>query len=225
MRPVSVTQRNTGLRLEALAQDPDADRVSYEWRAMRGSISGQGSSVVWFPMGPAPTSESVLLTVQDPYQASIFELVVFKIDPNTFQVDVAPGATFSPVEAAPPITKVDLVDGIGRVDRVTISASLGGSSILLDALESDGLADTGFVTSASFSGWAHLTTGTRTSFVRWTSSDPQRLKIDWRGIAQVQAGADAGVVDVIAESFLDPSKRATFPVEIRSRGAVGVDIQ
>ena len=44
--PPVVTQ-NKSATVKCVASDPDGDKLSYQWVATKGNISGQGSTVTW----------------------------------------------------------------------------------------------------------------------------------------------------------------------------------
>ncbi|MFC1904212.1 Ig-like domain-containing protein [Chloroflexota bacterium] len=61
--PPEVVQAGTGT-IKCTASDLDGDELSYEWAATRGSISGQGSSIVWTAPGSCG-STVITVTVAD----------------------------------------------------------------------------------------------------------------------------------------------------------------
>ncbi len=213
------------LRLIAEATDPEDDPLTFAWYALRGTISGTGREVIWGPLGPAPSSEAVLLEVRDVSGDTARDAFVFRIDPGTLRVDVAPG-----VLAPGPVVQVSLPERRDlelpadvTVDRVEIKP--GEQGTVLDAPDSDGKAESSFLTSLPLNGKTYLSNGSQNALLVWSSSSPQAVQVDWRGVVTALPDARVGEVVVTARSFLDLTKSTNFRVTVRARGFLAAEVK
>ena len=77
-KETNIILKGKGCDIECIASDPDNDKLSYEWSADGGSISGEGSVVTW----TAPLQGGkviVAVTVSDGSSGVAIESIVFAV--------------------------------------------------------------------------------------------------------------------------------------------------
>jgi len=207
------------ITLRALGQDEDGDPLSWNWRPLRGVISGEGPRANWTPSGPVPDAEMILVQVSDGWGGRAARLLAL----GTAELAGIADGTDRPGSLGP--LRHEWIDWLAppvvRGIRITTP---GPAPVRLDAPEDDGQASGEFEAEARLGAVVVGDGQIPVPWVLWASERPDVLGIDWMGRIRALPGAPEGNFVVTARSFVDPSVSASVSITVRHRGAIRLEV-
>jgi hypothetical protein len=211
-----------GITLTASATDQDDEPLTFRWLALRGRVVGFGATIRWLPVTSTPPEEAIRVEATDASGETSSGTLFFRVDAQG-RVDLVPGLVLPAPVTAPELVRADLdPDTLPEVREVAI---VSPARPRVDAPDSDGVLEAGFTREVALQARVTLADGKSNPWVVWTSSRPESLDIDWRGVARARPGVASGSVEVTARSWYDATRAATVSVQIDARGAMSVEVR
>lgn len=95
-------------KFTCVANDPESDSLSYEWKVTRGEITGNDNSVIW--IAPDTTGTDTLTVIVSDNQNSVSkEVIINVVDPAGNFIFIPSGSFYrGQVEVATPVHKVNI---------------------------------------------------------------------------------------------------------------------